>query len=157
MSRRAWSVLTLTLAAFSLAPSLAHVLEAPPRLRDWPPELWMETTVFHGQFTLFQAIGAPVDVLAILAAVVLAFLLRRSAGFRWAATGAVLLGIALGAWFTLVAPANAILATWRPGPIPVNFVEVRDRWETGHAVVALLKACAFVTLAASVTGAMRPR
>ena len=52
----------------------------------------MEATVFHGQFALFQAIGAPVDVLAILAAAVLAFLLRGKAGFGWAATGAVLLG-----------------------------------------------------------------
>ena len=39
--------LALLLAALSLGASYAHVLEAPPRLNDWPPELWREAADAH--------------------------------------------------------------------------------------------------------------
>ncbi|RVD46830.1 DUF1772 domain-containing protein, partial [Mesorhizobium sp. M8A.F.Ca.ET.023.02.2.1] len=57
-----WSVLTATIAALSLGPSFAHVLESVPRLIRWSPALWREATVFNGQFLLFAIIGAPLDV-----------------------------------------------------------------------------------------------
>lgn len=55
--------------------------------------------------------------------------------------------IALGAWFALVKPANDVLATWVPGPIPDNFETIRSRWETGHMVVTGFKAVGFIALA----------
>ena len=56
------SLFVLTLAALSLGPSFAHVLEAPPRLTIWSPELWREATVFNGQFQLFATIGGPLRI-----------------------------------------------------------------------------------------------
>jgi hypothetical protein len=47
----------------------------------------------------------------------------------------------------LVAPANAELAAWVPGPIPENFDAVRLRWETGHMAVAAIKLVGFVMVA----------
>jgi hypothetical protein len=155
VAARAWSVVTVTLAGLSLGPSFAHALEAPPRLSVWPPELWIDATVRHGQFALFRLVGAPVDVAAILAAAALAFLHRKAPGFRWTAAGAVLLLAGLIAWFAIVAPANSVLATWRPGPTPADFASVRDRWEAGHMVVAALKLAGFVCLTLGVT-ARRP-
>jgi hypothetical protein len=150
MLAKIWPVVSLTLAALSLGPSFAHVLEAGPRLTVWPPELWIEATVRHGQFALFRLIGAPIDVAAIVAAAALAWTYRRTAGFRASLAATVLLALALGAWFGLVAPANTLLAAWRPGPPPPDFAVVRDRWESGHMVVAALKLLGLVAMSSAV-------
>jgi hypothetical protein len=140
----------LVLAALSLGPSFAHVLEAPPRLNTWSPELWREATVFNGQFQLFAWIGGPVDVAAILASALFVYLLAADRPALWfALAGACLLAGGLFAWVTLVAPANAVLATWQAGATPPDFDAVRWRWETGHMVVAALKALAFVAVCAA--------
>jgi hypothetical protein len=142
-----WSVLTAAVAALSLGPSFAHVLEAPPRLA-WPPDLWRETTVFNAQFWLFAAVGAPLDIAAILCPGVLSFLLRHDApALRLALAATVLYVMALAAWLLLVNPANAVLAGWTPGPIPPNFDAIRLRWEAGHMVVAAFKLAGFLSLA----------
>jgi hypothetical protein len=142
-----WSLLSAVTAALSLGPSFAHVLEAGPRLTVWPPELWRETTVFGAQFEWFAVVGAPLDVGVILVLAVLAFLLRRHRRpFGWALAAAVLYAVALATWFAWVAPANSVLATWTRGPVPADFAAVRDRWETGHMVVAAWKAIGFIAL-----------
>jgi hypothetical protein len=147
------SVISLVLAALSLGPSYAHVLEALPRLAIWPAELWRETTVFHRQFEWYAVIGAPLDVAAIIAAFIFAFLVRDRRSLFWlAVTGATCLAAALAAWFALVAPANAVLATWKPGPIPPDFDVIRTRWETGHMVVTAIKFCGFVLLCLAAAG-----
>ena len=146
------SVISLVLAALSLGPSYAHVLEALPRLTVWPAELWRDTTVFHRQFEWYALIGAPVDVAAIIAAFMFAFLARDRRSLFWlAVAGATCLAAALAAWFALVAPANAVLATWQPGPIPPDFDVIRTRWETGHMAVAAVKFCGFVLLCLAAT------
>jgi hypothetical protein len=153
---RIWSLAALVLTALSLGPSFAHVLEAPPRLLDWPPELWREATVFHGQFRVFGMLGGPLDGGAILVTAMLAWHLRgQRLGFRYAAAAAALLACSLATWLAWVAPANAVLATWRPGPIPEDFHMIRNRWETGHMVIAGLKLLGFTALALAVLSPAR--
>jgi hypothetical protein len=155
--RRGFQLLTLVVAALSLGPSFAHVLEAPPRLTGWSPELWRETTVFNGQFTLFATIGAPLDVGAILLTGASAWLVRHEPRqFRFALGSAVLFAAALATWLAVVAPANAVLATWRPGPIPADFVAIRNRWETGHMIIAALKLAGLSALGLSLLTSDRP-
>jgi hypothetical protein len=78
---------------------------------------------------------------------VLAYLLRRE---RWASgyamAAALLYVISLAIWFIRVAPANAVLATWMPGPIAQNFDAVRWQWETGHMAVTAAKFAGLVVL-----------
>lgn len=143
-----WSLLTATIAALSLGPSFAHVLEAAPRLNTWSPELWRETTVFNGQFQLFAVVGAPLDIVAIFCPAMLAYLLwsDRLASI-YAVAAALLFAAALAAWALRVAPANAVLATWQPGqPIVADFEAIRWRWETGHMIVAAVKLAGFLSL-----------
>jgi hypothetical protein len=152
-----WRFAALLLAALSLGPSFAHALEAPPRLLEWSPQLWREATVFGGQYVLFGLVGGPLDVLSILVLAVLAFLLRGDRDARVPAVAAMLLyAAALGAWALVVAPANTVLAGWTPGPLPADFAAVRDRWETGHLVVAALKLAGFSALATAILRA-RPK
>ncbi|PAP99063.1 DUF1772 domain-containing protein [Mesorhizobium mediterraneum] len=141
-----WSILAAVVAALSLGPSFAHVLESAPRLK-WPPSLWRETTVFNAQFQLFAVIGAPLDVAAIACPALLAWMLRNDRPAFWfALAAAVLFAMSLATWSALVKPANDVLATWAPGPIPENFEAIRRRWETGHMIVAGFKAVGFVSL-----------
>jgi hypothetical protein len=150
MTRRLILLLSLVLAGLSLAPSYAHVLEAPPRLADWPPGLWREATVFHGQFAWFAIVGAPIDIAAILVIALLAWASRGERPTRWLTlASAALFLAALLAWTVLVVPANALLAGWRPGAIPPDFAAVRAQWEHGHMAVAALKALGFVALSAA--------
>jgi hypothetical protein len=135
------------IAALSLGPSFAHVLEAPPRLSTWTPELWRETTVFNGQFRLFAGVGAPLDIAAILLPAALAIAFRGERAALYFAIAAICYAVALGLWFAVVAPANAQLATWTPGPIPENFSAVRDRWEYGHMAVTAAKLPGLVAIA----------
>lgn len=76
-------LVSLLLAALSLGPSFAHVMEAPPRLFVWAPELWREATVFNGQFVLFAKVGGPLDVTTILAACFLSYLLANERPAFW--------------------------------------------------------------------------
>ena len=141
----ACAVVAVVIAALSLGLSFAHVLEAPPRLNIWPPELWRETTVFNGQFKFFAVLGGPLDVAAVLAPAALAFASRgtRQTSLLFAAA-ALFYAVALALWFGLVAPANAIMATWTPGPVPADFHAVQLRWETGHMAMAAAKLIGFV-------------
>ncbi len=152
-----WSVLAAVVAALSLGPSFAHLLESGPRLHVWSPELWREATVFNQQFKFFLVVGAPLDIAAIIVPAVFTFMLRGdSPAFGFALGATVLFALALIAWFLIVSPANAVLATWTPGPIPGDFDAVRWRWEVGHITVAGLKFLGFISLACSLVTMHRP-
>jgi hypothetical protein len=152
-----WSVLAAVVAALSLGPSFAHLLESGPRLHVWSPELWREATVFNQQFKFFLVVGAPLDIAAIVVPAVFTFMLRGdSPAFGFALGAAVVFALALIAWFLIVSPANAVLATWTPGPIPGDFDAVRWRWEVGHITVAGLKFLGFISLACAVATMHRP-
>lgn len=156
MATRQWSLAALVVSALSLGPSFAHVLESYPRLFVWSAELWREATVFNAQYMLFAIVGAPLDVGAIVASGLLAYVARpdRRAS-RWAGLGALFAAAGLLAWFAVVARANAVLATWQPGPIPAEFDEIRRQWDFGHMAVAALKLLSFTCLALSCIGPHR--
>lgn len=144
--------------ALSLGPSFAHLLEAPPRLTRWPPELWRDATVFHGQFAWFAIIGAPLDVGAIVLGATMAFVLRRRRpAFWWAMAATILYAASLVTWISVVAPMNAILAQWDPGPIPETFAAVRDQWEAGHIAITAIKIAGLSCAIAAGLSLARPR
>jgi hypothetical protein len=133
------AAMALVLAALDLA------------LARWPIELWRETTVFNGQFAVLGVIGGPLELATIAATAWFAWTLRGQGGFRIAAAACAAFLAALVAWLMLVAPANAILATWTPGPVPPGAEEVRLTWETGHITAAAIKLAGFVMLALAAT------
>lgn len=140
----------LILAALSLGPSFAHLLERPPRLA-WPPELWMATTSFGSQYAWFGRVGAILDPATILVLALLAWLTRRRRpAFVAASVGFFLFGAALACWALIVQPMNLAMAGWTPGQVPADFEAVRARWEVGHAMVAALKLAGLVAVAVAV-------
>jgi hypothetical protein len=146
-----WSLTALTVAALSLGPSFAHALEAWPRMFVWPAELWRDATVFHGQFLLFLYVGAPLDLAAVGLPALFAYVVRDDRRrLAFAVAACVLYALALLVWASWVAPANDVLASWTPGPVPADFEDVRNRWESGHIVVAAVKLLGFMALSLSV-------
>jgi hypothetical protein len=140
--------IALVIAALSVAPSFAHALESYPRLMIWAPELWRDATVFNAQFLLFAVIGAPIDMLAILVPAGLALMLRgKRPQFALALAATLTFALGLIIWFTVVATANSVLATWTPGPIASDFAAVRRQWEFGHLSIAGVKLVGFTLLA----------
>lgn len=141
---------TLLLAAFSLSLSMTHLLELPQRIK-FDQELWVKVTVFEGVYKYFGSVGAFFEIGAILAAFILAFLLRgHGSVFYWALSGAIILAIALVSWLIFVNSANAELARWLTEPVPPDWTRTSNQWEYAHAVNAFIKIIAFSLFAVSV-------
>lgn len=107
--------------------------------------------MFGGPFQMFATVGAPLDLGAIFITMVLAYATRRfRPAFWFALCGTLLFVGSLLTWFGVVSPANSVLATWQPGPIPADFDETRRQWELGHMAVAGLKLIGFIAIALAV-------
>lgn len=136
---QAWRFITLMLASFSLSLSMTHLLELPQRMK-FDQQLWVRVTIFENVYRLFGSVGAAFEILAILTAIVLVFLIHnRGLTFYWTLGGAILLLLAFVSWIIFVAPMNAEFAKWLTDPIPAYWTRYRDQWEYAHAVNALIK------------------
>jgi hypothetical protein len=125
---------TLLLAALSLTMESAHVLELPQKMRY---DMQMYAAVNGTLYKWFAIIGGTYQIVAILLAIALAFVLRgRGAAFGWTAGGAAALVIAFVIWLAVVEPVNTQVAhalAADPHSGPVLWTQLRSRWEYGHA------------------------
>src|SRR5918997_5459164 len=101
---RTWRFVTILLAALGLTLGAAHVLELPPKM-NYDAEMY--TAVTSTLYRLFGSVGAVIQSAAILAALVLAFVVRGRPAFRLTLLGALGLVLSLVLWGALVAPVNA--------------------------------------------------
>jgi Domain of unknown function (DUF1772) len=151
MLLQAWRFITIMLASLSMAMAFCHLLEMPPRL-GWDASLWVGTTVTGNVFGLFGTVGAAIETLAWVAAVVLAYLVRQRAVItRWLTlSGAALYVLAFAAWWAFVFPVNREIATWTPGTQPQDWSAWRAQWEYAHAARAVLQIAGLAALVLSV-------
>lgn len=130
----------LLLAALSLTMESAHVLELPQKMQY---DAQMYSAVNTTLYRYFAIVGGVYQVGSIVAALVLAFMLRKDgASFRWAAAGALCLLLAFAVWLAVVAPVNGQVAEAlraAPGSVPALWMELRARWEGGHAAGFVLQ------------------
>jgi hypothetical protein len=131
---------TLLLAALSLTMESAHVLELPQKMQyDAQMYAAVNTTLYR----YFAIVGGVYQIGSIVAAAVLAFILRKDrASFRGAAGGAFCLVLAFLVWLAVVAPVNGQVAEAlrvAPGSVPGLWMELRGRWEGGHAAGFILQ------------------
>jgi Anthrone oxygenase len=148
MLLKLWFLLTLLLAALLLGTTFAHVLEILAKLK-YDASLWT-----HLQQTLYWAfawIGGPIELAAILASGVLAYLLRGSATSFWlaaAATGCLVLAFFV-IWIFITNAANVEIASWTPQTVPSDWEAWRRQWDLSHAARFVLHLAAFVALTGS--------
>jgi len=134
MFLRAWRCITLMLTSLPLTMTSAHVLELPQKMQY---DAQMYSAVNTTLYRYFAIVGGFYTVSSILAATALAFLVRKSGQtFRWTLAGAICLVLAFGTWLMLVAPVNNEVAkalSSMPESVPALWMQLRDRWEYGHA------------------------
>jgi len=112
------SLLLVTLI-FGLA--FCHVMEIPGKNgTEW-------LAVQQNLYVTFGApIGASIEVLAILLTWILAISVRkRRPALYWTIVAAVCVTAGLAAWFSLVAPMNAVLGAWTPEALPAERASCR--------------------------------
>jgi hypothetical protein len=143
-----WRFVALVLAALALTMTSAHLLELPQKMQ-YGPALYsaVNTTLYR----YFAIVGGTYQLTSIVAAAVLAVLIRRHApAFQWTLFAAVCLGLAFLSWILLVAPVNSQIGAAlerSPRSVPGLWMQLRDRWEYGHAtgfVIQLVGFCALV-------------
>ena len=146
-----WRFSTLLLAALALTMESAHVLELPQKMGY---EAQLYSAVNTSLYRYFAIVGGAYQVSSIVAAVVLVFLVRqRRAAFRWTLAGALCLLLAFGIWLAVVAPVNSEVAgAWRSTPesVPALWMQLRHRWEYGHAAGFVVQLVGFSALVLSV-------
>ena len=147
MGLRAWRFITLLLAALALTMESAHVLELPQKMRY---DAQMYSAVNTTLYRYFAIVGGVYQVGSIVAAV-LAFLVHKHwPSFGWTLAGALCLLLAFGIWLAVVVPVNGEVAEAlrsAPESVPAVWMQLRHRWEYGHAagfVVQLVGFCALV-------------
>lgn len=142
--------LVIVLSALTLGLTFAHVLELPQRL-GYDAELWTHLTRPDALYRYFGIVGGPIEVAAVVGVIALAIAVRgRRPTGRLMLPAAVLHAAALGAWLTVVAPANIEIGLWTAGAIPPGWESWRIRWEAGHALSFVLLLIGFCMLVSAV-------
>lgn len=134
----------LVLACLATTAPVAHVLEMASKLR-LPGPLWLAV-----QQRLYQGWGAvfgPVEILALLTSVGLVAASRRSPlQARTYLLASVCYAAMIGVFFLFNDPVNRAVSGWTAATLPPAWPDFRLRWETGHALAALLSLTALVAL-----------
>src|SRR5258708_2230966 len=112
MFLRLWRFITIILTALSMGMAFCLPLELPAKM-GYDAALWV--MVQHSLYRALgvEGVGAWIEVAAVLAAIVLSFLVRqRRPVFYWTVAAAVCLVVAHVIWWLFVFPANAEVARW---------------------------------------------
>lgn len=124
---------------------LAHVLELPNKLAlDGALWLSIQQNLYRGWGPL---VGAPAEIGALASTLGVLYARRADATTRRLSALAVLAyALMMAAFFAFNAPVNAAVNGWTAGTLPGNWAQYRWRWETGHALAALLSVVALAAL-----------
>lgn len=103
-----WRFIALMLAALSLTMESAHVLELPQKMQY---DAQMYTAVNGTLYRYFAIVGGTYQLDSIIAAAILAWLVRkRQLSYRWTLAGALLPALAFAIWLSVVAPVNGAVS-----------------------------------------------
>ena len=135
--------LTVVLTALALIPGGAHVAELPAKLSLDREQYFVVQQIYRG-WALFGAVIVAAFFANLLTAVVL---WRRDEPFGFFAIACLVIAASLGTFFIFVYPTNLATSNWTE--IPMNWQELRTRWEFGHMAGAAL---IFVALCSAALG-----
>ena len=132
---KVWRLITILSVALVAGLAFAHVLEYEPKIH-YSAELYLTL-----QRTLYVNWGPPnlggiLEPFAIFSTIVLAVLSRKREKILYltlAAVGLLLLAFPV-TFFMLVEPANEVFLKTEPPRIPLNWIDLREEWELGHAL-----------------------
>ncbi len=137
---------SLLLTALAAGIAFCHALELPNKMA-LPASTWLQVqkVLYNG----FGQILGPVEYGALVTTLVVLFLVRkRRMAFRLTLLASVLIVAGLVVWASFVGPANFRVDA--ATSVPPDWMQVRDRWEYGHATRAVLFVVGLVALLLSV-------
>ena len=145
-----WRFLAIILTALALTMTSAHVLELPQKMQY---DQHLYSAVNTSMYKYFATVGGFYCMGSIVASGVLTCLIRkRKSAFRWSVSGTLLLVLWFISWLTIVAPVNnqiAVALETAPETVPGLWMQVRERWEYGHAVGFGLQVVGFCAIVIS--------
>lgn len=148
MFLRTWRFLTLTLIALGLAPAFSHALELRPKLQ-YDAELYL--TLHRTLYEFYGKIGGIFEIGAVVAALVLAYLVRdRRPALPATLLGAAFMVAAHAAYWIWVAPMNALMLSWPVDGPPADWMRARDQWEYTHLARFFLQLFALAAIEVSI-------
>jgi Domain of unknown function (DUF1772) len=125
----------LILASAAMLPPMAHVLELPNKLTlDGPLWVAIQQHLYRGWGPI---IGGPIQLAALATTLALPIIRRGRREILTLAAAFPYCGMIV-TFFVFNNPVNAAVNTWTPATYPSDWEVYRTRWETGHAVAALL-------------------
>jgi hypothetical protein len=140
---RTAGIVAVVLAALTMGLTFAHTLELPQKM-GYDAAMW--TSVQHSLYRYFAVIGGPIEVAAVIAAVVFAVRARGLPARRLATVGAACFIAALAWWFAVVNTANAEIGSWAVDAVQSDWERWRAQWEFGHAAHFALTLVGFLAL-----------
>lgn len=159
---RALTILALLLVASKFATALAHVAEAPGKLRLDEAQYRATQTIYYPGFTLVGLVGEVGGMIALAALLFLAP--AGGARFWWTAAALGFLAAGHATYWLMTHPVNKEwvrdVALSAPGSAFFSASEraaqgdwtaLRDRWEWSHAVIAVFATLALVSIAVALS------
>jgi Domain of unknown function (DUF1772) len=151
---KTWRFITIILVALTMGMAFCHTLELPAKIQY---DRGLYVTLQNSLYLSFGTIGAVIEVGALLAALVLSFLVRKHrTAFIWTVIGAVCLAVALAIWFAWILPVNIEISKWTAASVPENWMRLRDQWEYAHATRFIIQLIGFSTLILSILNEIPP-
>lgn len=155
MVLQAWSFIAIGLAALLMGCTFCRVLEIPAKLEMEAP-LWM--TLQQRLHRTVSPVGVSIEIAAIVAAALLAFLVRDDERVFYMTLGAAisLAGAFFVVWLMFTKAVNVDVNKWKVRAIPRDWKQWRAQWEFSHAARFVLQLIGFGTLLLSVLIRLRP-
>jgi hypothetical protein len=133
--------INLVLAFVATLPLAAHVLELPAKLSlDGPMWLAVQQRLYRGWGPIF----GPIEIAALATTAWLYFI--SPARRRSYLIAGICFALMLACFFVLNDPVNRAVLGWTVSTLPADWPDYRARWESGHALAALLSVIAFFVL-----------
>ncbi|MGY3033524.1 hypothetical protein ACVIIV_002694 [Bradyrhizobium sp. USDA 4354] len=149
MLLKIWTMVTLLLAALLLGTTFAHTLEIMAKLQYDGP-LW--TRLQQTLYPFFAWVGGPVEIGAIVASALLAFMLRHDqVPFLLGSAATACFALAfLGIWIFVTNAANVEILQWSTQSVPSDWAAWRRQWDYSHAARFVVQLIGFVALTGAV-------
>lgn len=127
----------VVLAVLAAVAPIAHVLELPNKLAlNGPLWLAVQQQLYRGWGPF---LGGPTEIGALLTALVLLIVRRRNKrALRPTLAAALAYAAMLATFFLFNDPVNRAVGSWTAATLPVDWTSYRLRWESGHALAAVL-------------------
>ena len=141
-------LLTIMLTALSLSAAFAHLLEMPAKL-NYDGALWL--TLLQTLYPTYGMVSGIGEIGAVVATVILTVAVRSAPRvFHWSLLAALCMVVTHAIFWIWVQPVNTELVPLAPDALPTNWTQLRNQWEYGHAVRAILQIVALAALVMSI-------